>query len=156
MDAEYDDSLLADEKLKAVEEENRKHRTLEDRMEVVNSQVEKVRALQAQRQRDMRCTILKRPFWKTSSKDVWGIGFLFIVQALQQMRRFYSKIKKYHHELQGFIKQEMRRNEFTAAFVNDELVFFLVCFRFDYLPYTEWLDAAVITVQLGQEIFHSR
>lgn len=31
------------------------------------------------------------------------------------------------YQLQGFIKQEMERNEFTAAYANSELVFFLVC-----------------------------
>ncbi|XWS19636.1 hypothetical protein CRYUN_Cryun31cG0032700 [Craigia yunnanensis] len=85
-----------------------------------------------------------------------GSAIKYMSQALQQSRRFYCATKKYHHELQGFIKQEMQRYEFTAAFVNDELVFFMVCFCFDYLPYTECLDAAVITVQIGQEIFHSK
>ncbi|OMO97864.1 hypothetical protein COLO4_14300 [Corchorus olitorius] len=52
----------------------------------------------------------------------------YMSQALQQVRRLWSAIKKYHHELQGFIKQEMRRTEFTAALVNDELASALITF----------------------------
>ncbi|MBA0724176.1 hypothetical protein Golax_020884 [Gossypium laxum] len=96
------------------------------------------RALQDQRQRYMRCSFLK--FFNDLSErhlpkmlgalEYYSFGKgstikYYMSQALQQLRRFYSAIKKYHHQLQGFIKQEMRRNEFTAAFVNDELVFFL-------------------------------
>ncbi|PPS09720.1 hypothetical protein GOBAR_AA10935 [Gossypium barbadense] len=162
-----DDSLLADEKLKALEEEvrllwdaSRKNnfelhvleseaQDTEDRVEAVNLKVEKMaevvteqwiqiqhleqalqlaqrRALQDQKQRYMRCSFLRMlgvleyySFGKGSTIKY------YMSQALQQLRRFYSAIKKYHHQLQGFIKQEMRRNEFTAAFVNDELVFFL-------------------------------
>ncbi|KAB2007452.1 hypothetical protein E1A91_D10G032500v1 [Gossypium mustelinum] len=174
-----DDSLLADEKLKALEEEvrllwdaSRKNnfelhvmeseaQDTEDRVEAVNLKVEKMaevvteqwiqiqhleqalqlaqrRALQDQRQRYMRCSFLK--FFNDLSErhlpkmlgalEYYSFGKgstikYYMSQALQQLRRFYSAIKKYHHQLQGFIKQEMRRNEFTAAFVNDELVFFL-------------------------------
>ncbi|KAB2007453.1 hypothetical protein ES319_D10G031100v1 [Gossypium barbadense] len=162
-----DDSLLADEKLKALEEEvrllwdaSRKNnfelhvmeseaQDTEDRVEAVNLKVEKMaevvteqwiqiqhleqalqlaqrRALQDQRQRYMRCSFLKM----LGALEYYSFGKgstikYYMSQALQQLRRFYSAIKKYHHQLQGFIKQEMRRNEFTAAFVNDELVFFL-------------------------------
>lgn len=42
---------------------------------------------------------------------------------------FYStnEIFMFHMQLQGFIKQEMEKNEFTVALANDELVFFVVC-----------------------------
>ncbi|XP_052183477.1 uncharacterized protein LOC127795687 isoform X2 [Diospyros lotus] len=46
-------------------------------------------------------------------------------QALQKSKRIMSATKKYHHELQGWIKQEMERNELTAALANEELVFFM-------------------------------
>ncbi|KAK9022874.1 hypothetical protein V6N11_003113 [Hibiscus sabdariffa] len=208
-------SLLADERIKALEEEvhhlwavsrknnfdlhvlESKAQDAKDRLEVVTSQVEKMaevvteqwiqiqhleqalqiaemRALQAQRERNMRCTFLKtssedvlaldsyslgkgtiiksymsqalqqlrRFYWaikkfhhETSSEDVLaldsyslGKGTIiksYMSQALQQLRRFYWAIKKFHHELQGFIKQEMQRNEVAATFVNDELIFVL-------------------------------
>ncbi|XVF27590.1 hypothetical protein REPUB_Repub14bG0121600 [Reevesia pubescens] len=174
-----DDSLLVDERLKALEEEVRwlwavsrknnfelhvlesKAQDAEDRLDIVTSQVEKMaevvteqwiqiqhleqalqiaqmRALQAQRQRDMRCTFLKfisdlsgrnlpRMFEALDSYSLRKGSIIkhYMSQALQRLRRFYSATKKYHHELQGFIKQEMRRNEFTAVFVNDEVAFFL-------------------------------
>ncbi|RVW37960.1 hypothetical protein CK203_105977 [Vitis vinifera] len=44
---------------------------------------------------------------------------------LHQLKRMWSAAKAYHHELQGFIKQEMEKYEFTAALANDELVFFV-------------------------------
>lgn len=34
----------------------------------------------------------------------------------------------FYFQLQRFIKQEMEKNEFTAALANSELVFFVVCF----------------------------
>ncbi|GMI91561.1 hypothetical protein like AT1G28410 [Hibiscus trionum] len=172
-------SLLADERIKALEEEvlrlwavsrknnfdlhvlESKAQDAEDRLEVVASRVEKMaevvteqwiqiqhleqalqiaemRALQAQRERNMRCTFLKfindvsgRHLPKmfkaldSYSLEKGTIIKSYMSQALQQLRRFYLAIKMFHHELQGFIKQEMKRNEVASAFVNDELVFFL-------------------------------
>ncbi|XP_038998677.1 uncharacterized protein LOC120123966 [Hibiscus syriacus] len=133
----------------------------EDRLEVDTSQVEKMaevvtehwiqiqqleqalqiaemRALQAQKQRIMRCTFLKfingvsgRHLPKMSGALYsYSLGKRTIIksdmsQALQQLRRFYSAIEKYHNELQGFIKQEMQGNEVAAAFFNIELVLLL-------------------------------
>ncbi|XP_022720450.1 tropomyosin-like isoform X1 [Durio zibethinus] len=188
-----DNSLLADERLKALEEEVRllwavlrknnfelhvlesKAQDSEDKLEVVTSQVEKMaevvteqwiqiqhleqalqiaemRALQAQWQRDKRCTFLKfishlsgRHLPKMfKALDSYSLGKgsaikYYMSQALQQLRRFYSAAKKYHHELQGFIKQEMRRNEFTAAFVNDELVFFLASALITFPILSAWM-----------------
>ncbi|XVE88100.1 hypothetical protein DITRI_Ditri19aG0041300 [Diplodiscus trichospermus] len=188
-----DDSLLADERIKALEKEVRmlwavsrknnfelhvlesKAQDAEDRQAVVTSQVEKMaevvteqwiqiqqleqalqiaemRALQAQRQRHMKCTFLKfisdlsgrhlpRIFeaLDSYSLDKGSIIKYYMSQALQKLRRFYSEIKKYHHELQGFIKQEMQRNEFTAAFVNDELVFFLASALITFPILSAWM-----------------
>ncbi|XWS15778.1 hypothetical protein CRYUN_Cryun34aG0031000 [Craigia yunnanensis] len=148
-----DDSLLADERLKALEEEVRllwavsrrnnfelhvlesKAQDAEDRLEVVTSQIEKMaevvteqwiqiqhleqalqiaemRAFQAQRQRNMRCTFLK--FISDLSGrhlpemfgalDSYSLGKgsaikYYMSQALQKLRRFYSAAKKYHHEV---------------------------------------------------------
>ncbi|KAA3490462.1 alpha-glucan phosphorylase 1 isoform X1 [Gossypium australe] len=89
-------------------------------------QIAKMRALQSQKQRNMRCTFLK-PF---NALDSYSLGKgpiirYYVSQALQQLKRFCSAIRRFHPELQAFIKEEMQRNELTAAFVNDELVFLL-------------------------------
>ncbi|PPD66230.1 hypothetical protein GOBAR_DD36896 [Gossypium barbadense] len=94
-------------------------------------QIAKMRALQAQKQRNMRCTFLKfidgisgRHLPKLfKALDAYSLGKgpiirYYVSQALQQLKRFYSAIRRFHPE-------EMQRNELTAAFVNDELVFFL-------------------------------
>ncbi|KAI8567766.1 hypothetical protein RHMOL_Rhmol02G0147200 [Rhododendron molle] len=52
----------------------------------------------------------------------------YACQALHQLEKISSAAKKYHHELQGFIKQEMEKNEFTAALANKEVVFFVVSY----------------------------
>ncbi|KAE8732479.1 tropomyosin-like isoform X2 [Hibiscus syriacus] len=174
-----DESLLADERLKALQEEvhllwdvSRKNnfelhvlelkaQDAEERLEAVTSKVEKIRALQYQRQRCMRCTFLKhyeqlyrRQLLLIKSNDIppdaylslehysFGLGSTmnyYMSQAFPQSRRFYSATKKYHHELQGFIKQEMRRNEFTATFANDELVFFLASALITFPVLSAWM-----------------
>ncbi|OMO65225.1 Glycosyl transferase, family 35 [Corchorus olitorius] len=188
-----DDSFLADERLKSLEEEVRqlwaisrknnfelhvlesKAQEAEDKLGVVTSQVEKMaeivteqwiqiqhleqalqitkmRALQAQRERRMRCTFFKlirdlseRHLPKMfGALDSYSFGKgstikYYMSQALQQVRRLWSAIKKYHHELQGFIKQEMRRTELTAALVNDELVFFLASALITFPILSAWM-----------------
>ncbi|GAY34599.1 hypothetical protein CUMW_012300 [Citrus unshiu] len=49
----------------------------------------------------------------------------FMSQVQHQFKRFFLAFKKFHHELQGFIKQEMVKNKLTAALANEELVFFV-------------------------------
>ncbi|XP_062162747.1 uncharacterized protein LOC133869699 [Alnus glutinosa] len=49
----------------------------------------------------------------------------YISQALHKLKRVFIEAKKYHHQLQGLIKQEMEKNEFTAALAHSELVFIL-------------------------------
>ncbi|XP_030460251.2 uncharacterized protein LOC115680572 isoform X2 [Syzygium oleosum] len=46
-------------------------------------------------------------------------------RALHLSKRAFSAVKKYHHELQGFIKREMERNEIMAPLANNEVVFFV-------------------------------
>ncbi|KAK8618449.1 hypothetical protein V6N13_132441 [Hibiscus sabdariffa] len=187
------ESLLADERLTALQEEVRflwdvsrknnfelhvlesKAQDAEDRLEAVTSKVEKttdvvteqwiqiqhleqalqiaqMRAVQNRRQRYMRCTFLKftsglseihlPKMFKALEHYSFGLGSTvkyYMSQALLQLRRLYSAIKKYHHELQGFIKQEMRRNQFTAVFVNDELVFFLASALITFPVLSAWM-----------------
>lgn len=49
----------------------------------------------------------------------------YMSKAASQLRRSFSAIKKYHHQLQGFIRQEMERNELTSVLADEELIFFL-------------------------------
>ncbi|XAR59184.1 hypothetical protein NMG60_11014880 [Bertholletia excelsa] len=85
-----------------------------------------------------KCTFLKfvRRLFGDHFRNLMGLldSFLFkkesvlgpfMSQAFQQLERVLSAAKKYHHELQGFIKLEMERNEFTAALANKEVVFFV-------------------------------
>nr|XP_023914537.1 uncharacterized protein LOC112026089 isoform X1 [Quercus suber]POF08042.1 hypothetical protein CFP56_17768 [Quercus suber] len=102
-------------------------------------QIAEMRALRARRQVGYtRCTFLKfvnnrfgnHPQNLFSMLDPYAFGKgsslnSYISQALHQLKRGFIVAKKYHHQLQGFIKQEMERNEFTAAYANSELVFFL-------------------------------
>ncbi|KAL5774393.1 hypothetical protein ACOSP7_011950 [Xanthoceras sorbifolium] len=189
-----DDSLHAEERLTALEEEVRllwlasrqnnfdihilesKAQDAEDRLEVVNSQVDKMadivteqwihfqhleQALQImemrvqdiqRKLRSTRCTFLK--FVKNLSGQhlpkLFGIfdsyssgeGAIlnsYMSQALQQFKRFFLAFKKFHHELQGLIKQEMAKNELTAALANEELVFFVASALITFPMLTGWM-----------------
>ncbi|THF97878.1 hypothetical protein TEA_015819 [Camellia sinensis var. sinensis] len=50
----------------------------------------------------------------------------YLSRVMHQLEKILSATKKYHHELQGFVKQEMEKNEFTAALAHKEVVFFVV------------------------------
>ncbi|KAJ9690512.1 hypothetical protein PVL29_012925 [Vitis rotundifolia] len=102
-------------------------------------QMAELRALKAKRQVSMmRCTFLKfiNNLFGNHLEKVFGIldPYLFgrgstlssyKSRFLHQLKRMWSTAKAYHHELQGFIKQEMEKYEFTAALANEELVFFV-------------------------------
>ncbi|XP_042946702.1 uncharacterized protein LOC122279883 isoform X1 [Carya illinoinensis] len=88
--------------------------------------------------RATRCTFLKfiKNIFGNHHQKVFGVldPYLFgegptvtsyISQAKRQLKRLFLAAKKHHHQLQGFIKQEMERNEFTAALANSEVVFIL-------------------------------
>ncbi|GAV60328.1 hypothetical protein CFOL_v3_03859, partial [Cephalotus follicularis] len=179
------DSLRVDERLNALEEEVRllwaasrknnfdihilesKAQDAEDRLELVNSQVEKmadivteqwiqiqqfeqalliteVLVLKAQRHvMSTRCPFLKF-IDDLSGKHIpkvlemlhlklFGMESClssYLYQTQQQLKGFFSTVQKYHHKLQGFVRREMGRNEFTAHLANEELVFFVVCVHF--------------------------
>ncbi|XP_043687911.1 uncharacterized protein LOC122639147 isoform X2 [Telopea speciosissima] len=121
-----------------------KARDAEKRLEVVSSQVEKMtdivteqwiqiqqleqalliatRNLKAQKA-NYRCTFLKVLGQYSFVRE----SFLssYTSQALHQLKKTISAAKIYHHELQGFVKQEMERNEFTAVLANKEVIFFV-------------------------------
>ncbi|XP_050935829.1 uncharacterized protein LOC103503257 isoform X4 [Cucumis melo] len=47
-----------------------------------------------------------------------------VTGAIHYFQRVYEEAKKYHHELQRLIKQEMERNEYAAHLANPEFIFF--------------------------------
>ncbi|GKV47741.1 hypothetical protein SLEP1_g54610 [Rubroshorea leprosula] len=188
-----DDSLHADERVKALVEEvqllwaaSRKNnfnlhileaeaQNAEDKLALVTSQVQKmaeviteqwiqiqhleqaleiakIRAVEEQRQRSMRCTFLK--FISDLSEvhlpmllgalnfDSFGSRFglaSYTSQALERLKRLFSSVKKYHHELQAFVKNHMVRNEFTAALANEELVFILASALITFPILSAWM-----------------
>ncbi|KAI3434118.1 uncharacterized protein J3R85_006922 [Psidium guajava] len=102
-------------------------------------QITEVRTLNAQRRvYPTRCTFLKFIDGITSNHLQmvrWVLNCYSFVKeptstshlsrALHLPKRAFSTGKKYHHELQGFIKREMKRNDITAPLANDEVVFFV-------------------------------
>ncbi|KAA8519746.1 hypothetical protein F0562_014002 [Nyssa sinensis] len=60
-------------------------------------------------------------------------------QALHQLAKILSAAKKYHHE--GFIKQEMERNEFTAALANSEVIFFVASALITFPIMSAWIES---------------
>ncbi|PSS04804.1 Myosin heavy chain, clone like [Actinidia chinensis var. chinensis] len=63
----------------------------------------------------------------------------YVSRALHQLETILSAAKKYHHELQGFIQQEMERNEFTAALANKEVVFFVASAIITFPMMSAWM-----------------
>ncbi|XP_028777486.1 uncharacterized protein LOC114734120 isoform X2 [Neltuma alba] len=62
-----------------------------------------------------------------------------ISQATNQMKRCFLLAKTYHHQLQAFIKDLMKRHKLTAAFANDELVFFLASALITFPVMSAWM-----------------
>ncbi|XP_030512808.1 uncharacterized protein LOC115726879 isoform X2 [Rhodamnia argentea] len=102
-------------------------------------QITEVRTLNAQRRvYPTRCTFLKFIDSITSNHLQMVRGMLHhysfvkvptstshLSRALHLSKKAFLAGKKYHHELQGFIKREMERNEIMAPLANDEVVFFV-------------------------------
>lgn len=110
--------------------------------------IAKMRALKAQWQVSLRrCTFLK--FINNVYHDLRAVeSFVFgerpivgsfISKALDYFKRCCSMTKKYHHQLQGSVKDLMKRNELTASLANDELVFFLVSALMTFPFMSAWM-----------------
>ncbi|KAF2303287.1 hypothetical protein GH714_016368 [Hevea brasiliensis] len=63
----------------------------------------------------------------------------YISQILHQLERFFSTVKESHHEMQGFIKREMERHEFSARIANEELVFFVASALIIFPVLSAWM-----------------
>ncbi|XP_014517840.1 uncharacterized protein LOC106775257 isoform X2 [Vigna radiata var. radiata] len=108
--------------------------------------ITKMRTLRARRLTSVtRCTFLK--FFNILLDDLRTLySYVFgertaasslISQAMDKLKRCFALTKMYHHQfiqcfgitlfrhLQGYIKDQMEKNELTASLANDELVFFL-------------------------------
>ncbi|KAG5385271.1 hypothetical protein IGI04_036741 [Brassica rapa subsp. trilocularis] len=76
-----------------------------------------------------RCTLLK-----LMSDIRWEVK-----NALSQLRSLWAAVTKYHHQLQGFIKHEMERNQITSALANSEVVFFMASALITFPVFGAWL-----------------
>ncbi|MED6122505.1 hypothetical protein PIB30_040413 [Stylosanthes scabra] len=110
--------------------------------------VTKMRTLKAQRLASFtRCTFLR--IINTLLDDLQALHSYvsgkgtsvssLVSRAMDQFKRCYSMAKKYHHQLQGVIKDLMKRNELTASLANDELVFFLASAVIIFPAISAWI-----------------
>ncbi|KAF3609403.1 hypothetical protein DY000_02047260 [Brassica cretica] len=76
-----------------------------------------------------RCTLLK-----LMSDIRWEVK-----NALSQLRSLWAAVTKYHHQLQGFIKHEMERNQITSALANSEVVFFMASALIAFPVFGAWI-----------------
>lgn len=115
--------------------------------------IAEMRALKVKRQtRSTRCTFLKlvrNLFGNHLQKFMEMLdSFLFdkesafgsyLSQVMHQLEKILSATKKYHHELQGFVKQEMEKNEFTAALAHKEVVFVVASALITFPIMSAWM-----------------
>ncbi|XP_015943127.1 uncharacterized protein LOC107468362 [Arachis duranensis] len=110
--------------------------------------ITKMRTLKAPRLASFtRCTFLRitntllddlRALHSYVSRERTSVSSL-VSRAMDQFKRCSSVAKKYHHQLQGFIKSLMKRNEFTASLANDELIFFLASAVIIFPAFSAWV-----------------
>ncbi|KAL5730507.1 hypothetical protein ACHQM5_003315 [Ranunculus cassubicifolius] len=89
--------------------------------------ITEMRSLEAQRRASSdRCTFLK------FISEIFGnylpsktLSESYFSPALHQLRNSLKAVKTYHHEVQGYVKETMEMNEFTTAFANQEIIFFV-------------------------------
>ncbi|XP_050935826.1 uncharacterized protein LOC103503257 isoform X1 [Cucumis melo] len=62
-----------------------------------------------------------------------------VTGAIHYFQRVYEEAKKYHHELQRLIKQEMERNEYAAHLANPEFIFFLASALATFPIFGAWM-----------------
>ncbi|XP_022927215.1 uncharacterized protein LOC111434131 [Cucurbita moschata] len=113
----------------------------------------KIRALKVHRQVALtRCTYLKlvntrfinqlQKALQTSNHHLFTkVSTLssMVTGAIHHFQRVYEEAKKYHHELQRLIKQEMERNEYAAYLANREFIFFLASALVTFPIFGAWM-----------------
>ncbi|CAK9181856.1 unnamed protein product [Ilex paraguariensis] len=116
-------------------------------------QIAEIRALKFKRQvSSTRCTFVKfikhifgnhlQNLKQTLDLYVFDKGSAlssYMYKALQYFEWTLSVAKHYHHQLQGFIKQEMERNQFTAPLANQEVVFFVASALITFPVLSAWM-----------------
>lgn len=109
---------------------------LEQAREVIERRTGELR----QHLRNQKCSFFKF-INKNPVRQYHKMVVPYTSEALHQLRRSYLAIKKYHHQLQGFVKREMDRYEFTAVLAGEESVFFLasVVVVFPVILVLRWL-----------------
>ncbi|CAL9014815.1 unnamed protein product [Prunus brigantina] len=103
--------------------------------------ITQMRTMRVQRQLT-RCIFLK--FINNLSDDpllkTLGPNFKsYFSRALHQFKRVFAEFKRSHHELQHFIKEKLKKNEFTAALANEELVFFMASALITFPVMSVWM-----------------
>ncbi|KAK7246460.1 hypothetical protein RIF29_41328 [Crotalaria pallida] len=121
--------------------------------------IARMRALKAQRASFTRCALFK--FINSVLSDFRAVELYILGEGttvssliswyVDQFKRCSSMTKKYHHQLQGFIKDLMKKNELTASLANDEVVFFLTAYFQASALITFPLMSAWISTVLGSE-----
>ncbi|CAK9327475.1 unnamed protein product [Citrullus colocynthis] len=116
-------------------------------------EMSKIKALKVRRQVALtRCTFLKlvnTRFVNQLQNDLQTLNHhLFkkvptfssrVTGAIHHLQRVYEEAKKYHHELQRLIKQEMERNEYAAYLANKEFIFFLASAMVTFPIFGAWM-----------------
>lgn len=69
----------------------------------------------------------------------WSAPESYLSQVMHQLKRIFGAAKYHHHQLQGYIKQEMEGNEFTAAFANKEVVFVIASALITFPILSAWM-----------------
>lgn len=116
-------------------------------------QIAEMRTLKVKRQlRFTRCTLLKfiNNLFGDHLEQLMGMldPYLhdkrsapdsYLSQVWHQLKRIFSAAKYHHHQLQSYVKQEMERNELTAAFANNEVVFFMASAVITFPILSAWM-----------------
>ncbi|KAK1375362.1 Myosin heavy chain [Heracleum sosnowskyi] len=69
----------------------------------------------------------------------WSAPESYLSQVMHQLERIFGAAKYHHHQLQGYIKQEMEGNEFTAPFANKEVVFVIASALITFPILSAWM-----------------
>ncbi|XP_023542864.1 uncharacterized protein LOC111802657 [Cucurbita pepo subsp. pepo] len=116
-------------------------------------EITKINALKVRQQVALtRCTFLKlvnTRFINQLQKALQTLNYhLFskvptlssmVTGAIQYFQGVYEEAKKYHHELQRLIKQEMERRDYAAYLVNREVIFFLASAIVTFPIFGAWM-----------------
>ncbi|CAM8989696.1 unnamed protein product [Rhodiola kirilowii] len=124
----------------------------EERLEDVKSEVEKMADIVTEQWIQFRhleqalMGVLRMPLLLDQhlSQNMPAIK-LYWSKVLNQVNMLLSAVKKYHLQLQDFVRQEMEKTQLTVFYTSEELVFFLAS---GLLTLSMYLDDATISFSL--------